>query len=107
MWICLNNGFLSAVEDRNDHDFLMVRARRKEHLEAVFPERINEIYTVPNSDYAYRISVSKKLFAHIISESIINKISYPNFKNSVKDKILKRFYGLVWWNGLEMQDETA
>jgi hypothetical protein len=103
MWICFNDGFVSAVEDTEDNTGLMVRARRKEHLEAVFPDRVSDIYSVLKSDYAFRIRVSKKDFADIVTNRIMTNLDYPNFKNSVDDSALHDFYSRVWWAGLDLQ----
>src|SRR5688500_2140088 len=53
MWICLKNAFVSAVQDRNRPDWLCVRARRREHLEVLFPQQ--SIMATPEGDYAYRV----------------------------------------------------
>lgn len=98
MWVCMNDGFISAVNDRNDDSMLWIRARKKEHLESVFPDY--EIKTTFDSDYRYRVHCSKQNFADIIVNRI-NDIGYDNFKNSVKDKKLKHLYGSFW--GLHYQ----
>ena len=98
MWICFNDGFVSAVQDRGDARRLVVRARRKEHLEVLFPasEGFKIITAAPfTSDYKYRVFVSKVDFARIVTERIMN-ISYDNFKNSVKDDRLHDLYGDFW-----------
>lgn len=95
MWICLNDGFLSAVEHKDAPDRLMVRARKRGHLVAVFGKDAKIIKSPPGSDYAYRISVSKKDFAEIITNRIMN-LDYPNFKDSVKDNRLHNMYAR-WW----------
>lgn len=103
MWICLNDAFISAVQNRDNHDELMVRARKKTHLANVFPNRKKEIFSVDESDYAWRIVVSKTDFTDMLSNRV-NDISYDNFKNSVKDTALKKMYNEVWWLGLIMQE---
>ena len=105
MWICRNDAFLSAVKDVHTPNGLMVRARRKEHLEDAFPDRIDEIYSVPVSDYAWRIRISKFDFTKMLAE-YVDDIEYDNFKDSVDDKRLKNFYNEVWWSGLYMQDQS-
>lgn len=101
MWICANDGFVSAVQHRNDPDMLMVRARDEQHLFNLFPGREDQVYSVDGSDYGYRIEVSKEYFAEIISERI-EDIDYSNFKNSVIDKKLHSFYERVWYVGLQI-----
>lgn len=96
MWICLNNAFLSAVEDRNDRTFLVVRARKRGHLVDAFKgEDVKIIKSPPGSDYAYRTRVSKKNFAALVTQKIAS-INYDNFKNSVEDDTLHNMYS-KWW----------
>lgn len=104
MWFCGNRGFLSAVEDRNNEDYLIVRARRKDHLLNYFPDR--PIYTVKDSDYPWRISISKVDYADFMRDQAL-KITYSNFKNSVSEHELHAFYMKVWFEGLFMQDEQT
>ena len=52
MWICFNDGFVSVVKDKLNIDDLVIRSRRKEILETLFPDR--EITTLTVSDYKYR-----------------------------------------------------
>lgn len=100
MWVCFNNAFVSAVQDRDNPDGLVVRARRKKHLEVIFPDR--EIIGMTGSDYKWRICVKKEEFAEIVRKSIMG-IDYDNFKNSVKDKALHDMYLDVWSAGYHMQ----
>jgi hypothetical protein len=93
MWFCFNNGFVSAVEHRDDKNTLVVRARRREHLEDNFPNR--KIVVGGSTDYKYRIFISKKDFAEIIKDRIMN-IDYDNFKNSVEDDDLHELYNGFW-----------
>jgi hypothetical protein len=37
VWIAMTDSFVSAVQDRNDPSRLVVRARKAEHLERLFP----------------------------------------------------------------------
>ena len=93
MWFCFNNGFVSAVENRDDKDGLVVRARRREHLEDNFPD--NKIVVGGSTDYNYRIFISKKEFAEIVKDRIMD-IDYGNFKNSVEDDDLYDLYSKFW-----------
>lgn len=107
MWICLNNAFLSAIEDRYDNNYLMVRARIKKHLEDVFSNRLTEIFSIPNSDYAWRIRILKSDYADIISKKILEEITYDNFKNSVNDDLLHDWYYKIWYHGYILQSSTT
>ena len=92
MWICFNNAFVSAVKC-DDSDLLKIRARRKEHLETLFPDK--EIMTTKHTDYKYRVFATKEEFAKIVSDSIMNT-KYTNFKNSVNDHDLHDLYADFW-----------
>lgn len=101
MWICKNDGFVSIVENSNDKNTLMVRARREEDLINVIGEQ-HEIVITPKNDYRYRAFISKHEVARIISNHIIN-INYPNFKNSVSDSDLHKLYGNFWYQHYKYQ----
>jgi len=93
MWLCFNNGFVSAVQDRNNPDRFVVRARRREHLEDNFPGY--EIVVGGSTDYYYRIFINKKEFNEIVSKKIMD-VDYDNFKNSVEDDDLHDLYARFW-----------
>ncbi len=93
MWICLNNAFISAVQHRCKPNHLMVRARRREHLDAVFPGA--EIIETPTADYCWRVEVTKNAFKKAVNNSI-DSIDYDNLKNSVEDHDLHEAYSQVW-----------
>jgi hypothetical protein len=93
MWICLNDGFYSAVEDPYNYDYLYVRARNKEHLQKNFQNY--KILKKKNSDYPFRIRILKSEFAEIIKSKIL-EIDYDNFKDSVDEQDLYLAYNQIW-----------
>ena len=93
MWICMDNTFVSAVQDRGDPSRLVVRARSKEHLARLSPSKAVAI--TPEADYAARVFATKAEFAAVVTERI-RAISYPNFKNSVRDHRLHQLYSEFW-----------
>lgn len=93
MWFCFNDGFVSAVENRNNQHELVVRARRKDILTSLFPDKM--VIVGGSSDYNYRVFVSKEEFSKIVTERIQN-IHYSNFKNSVEDDELHGLYEKFW-----------
>jgi hypothetical protein len=93
MWVCFNDGFVSAVEHRQDPSMLMVRARREEILQSLFPGV--EIVLGGSTDYQYRVVVTKEAFAAVLSDRV-SEISYSNFKNSVEDEELHDLYRQFW-----------
>ncbi|MGV7223974.1 MAG: hypothetical protein ACQ9MH_20920 [Nitrospinales bacterium] len=104
MWICLNNAFISAVQHREKPDHLMVRARMREHLAAVFPNV--EIIETTKADYRWRVVAPKNAFKKAVNHSI-DSIDYDNFKNSVEDHNLHDCYSKVWgvMHRLQYQDK--
>lgn len=108
MWICMNDAFLSIVNDPTDYRTLQVRARDRQHLvnfwkelkpklgEAQFEALIaSSIEHTPDRDYQWRSFVYREDVANIISNQILN-IYYNNFKDSVEDYKLASAYSRVW-----------
>ncbi|MCO6048221.1 hypothetical protein NGM99_00260 [Mesorhizobium sp. RP14(2022)] len=93
MWICLNDSFVSAVQDINRPSRLMVRSRRRNHLERLFPD--HEILTTIRSDYAHRVFVERDDFKRVLVDQV-NLVTYSNFKDSVRDPVLHDLYLDFW-----------
>ena len=93
MWLCMNNGFISIVQDRNCADRLVVRSRRREILEMTFPTRA--ITVGGGTDYKYRVFVSKLEVAITLLDRIL-EIDYGNFKASVTEPELYGIYAKFW-----------
>lgn len=93
MWLCFNDGFVSAVQHRDKPDELVIRSRRQEILKNLFPEK--EITVGGSTDYKYRVFCHKNELMKIVSDRISN-ISYDNFKNSVMDDDLHDLYADFW-----------
>lgn len=92
MWICMNDGFVSAV--RHSKNTLKVRARRKDHLVALLGDAYT-IYESKKTDYRFRAFVPQKEFSRIIAERV-KSINYDNFKDSVPDDELHNLYADFW-----------
>jgi hypothetical protein len=101
MWICLNNSFLSVVENQNDKSQLLVRARRKGDIEKVFIDA--NVFENTNVDYRYRTYIQRDRVADIMYNSIMN-INYDNFKNSVRDDDLHDAYSDFWLTMNKLQN---
>ena len=100
MWICFNDGFVSVVKDKLNIDELVVRSRRKEILEQLFPG--NKITTLTVSDYKYRTYCSKENWSKIMIDRI-EDIEYTNFKDSTTDKDLHTLYADMWMTHYQYQ----
>jgi hypothetical protein len=100
MWVCLNDAFLSIVADRNNPKQVLVRSRKKEHLESFlklphWAKKKPEIIETLDADYAYRAFITRTLLAGLLADQV-NKIDYPKFKPSVKEKPLHDLYMDFW-----------
>jgi hypothetical protein len=96
MWIFTKHGFFSAVCARQgngthrqpvDPDRIMVRARVREHLEALkerFPNLLGqcEIREFAGTDYAYRLFVDKRVWSQVLA-GLAEETDYDNFKSEV------------------------
>lgn len=96
MWLFTRYGFYSAVCARQgdggfgqpvDETRIMVRARRREHLEALldrFADLLGEavIHKSDSSDYRFRIFLDKTVWAQVV-ERLAMDIDYDNFKSEV------------------------
>ena len=93
MWLCFNNAFVSAVADSDDPDRLVVRARRREHLESVFGDE--PIIVNAGTDYKYRVVADRRVFADLVHKAVMD-VNYTNFKASVNDHTLQQLYARFW-----------
>jgi hypothetical protein len=82
MWLFTSKGFVSVVASRDSQDDLIVRARVRGHLEALFPDA-TQVETT-NSDYRHRATLSNKIVEQVVADQI-SAINYPNFKDTVVD----------------------
>lgn len=95
MWICMNDAFVSIVEDFSDKNKVVVRARVGEDLVALFPDFKDDIIETHDSDYQFRLFLDREFVAMIVRNRIMG-INYPNFKDSVKQSWRKTAYMKIW-----------
>ena len=95
MWIIMNKAYFSIVENKNNQDELLVRARVAGDIERIFPDA--EVLKNTGADYLYRASVPKTVVSNTLKNEIEN-IDYGNFKNSVpwEDELRHDVYFNVW-----------
>jgi hypothetical protein len=93
MWIMLNDCFISLVAKDCSRDEVLVRARRPGDLEKLFPGvRVEKTTT---TDYLFRAKVKRSDVSRMLAGEV-ERVTYPNFKNSVDDHPLHDAYMLVW-----------
>jgi hypothetical protein len=93
MWLMLSDCFYSIVAKDCDPTELLVRARRAGDIEKVFPDA--KVTRNTKSDYLYRAVLPRDLVKQALA-AMIDKIDYPNFKDSVEDSSLHAAYSGVW-----------
>ena len=109
MWIFTDTGFVSAVQHRENPDYLMVRARDRESLLQLSEMISVEIKSTPDADYPYRLTAAKEDVKSWMNDSI-DFLGYSNFKNQVaitRGKNYARTLGSVWSTMHDVEDEEA
>ena len=98
MWILTNVGMVSVVlkhqRKRPENDIMAVRARKRQHLVNLFGDQIR-IIDNEGTDYAFRVHVRRSVVQSALVRAL-NRVDYPNFKDSVKEKPLKAAYSRIW-----------
>lgn len=96
MWVFTKHGFFSAVCARQgsgkhgqpvDPNRIMVRARLRDHLDALkkrFPDLLGpcEVQDFAGTDYAFRIFVAKSVWSQVLA-GLAEETDYDNFKSEV------------------------
>jgi hypothetical protein len=95
----LSDCFLSIVSDCRS-DELLIRARRKNDIQRVFPKA--KVKRNTSADYLYRAVIPRKDVALALANAV-DDINYGNFKNAVEDDALHAAYLKVWMTMAEMQ----
>ena len=109
MWIFTSGGFVSIVENYKQPGFLLVRARKKEHLREFLTAQgqldsdAHEIPETPGRDYRWRASVSAEQLEEIALRNV-KAITYTNFKNSIRDGEYQHVASDVWTAAGSMQE---
>lgn len=93
MWHFTSGGFVSAVQHRDDHSKLMVRARDKQSLTTLVDDiaaatgearyTYDDVISVEPADYAWRIVVSKADFKLFLNYEVDAFLDYDNFKSEL------------------------
>lgn len=108
MWVFTPEGFVSAVEDRNDPTTIMVRARDKQSLVQVCEvsglTAQLDIVSYAGTDYPFRVAISRTNWEDFVIDAS-RRITYPNFKDAAKatrGQAYADVLGRVWAAGLAL-----
>ena len=80
MWLFTRQGFISAVENRDNPETIVIRARDPEHLREMFPTE--PILETEESDYPIRLYIERARFADWLARQAYD-LDYTNFKDSI------------------------
>lgn len=101
MWIMSPRGFVSIVRKDCPPDHLLVRARRRQDLEALFPGA--DIIEGAGTDYQFRARIPQLEVINVISRELL-ELDYSNHKNATEDDALHSAYSAVWSAMARLQD---
>ncbi|MFN8161678.1 MAG: hypothetical protein U0R52_11620 [Solirubrobacterales bacterium] len=109
MWLITTSGFYSVVQHRREPGKLIVRARRREDIEAL-RELIPSLrpYSDRSADYRWRAVVTRPEWVAAVAQ-IAGEIDYPNFKSAVAERQgpdRAHRYAEVWRTLLGLQEEA-
>jgi hypothetical protein len=93
MWIFTSDSFLSVVAHRDKPDQLLVRSRIEGDIQRAIPEA--DVFEDPRADYRYRAVVPSEVFKAALNQAA-DRITYHNFKDSIKDSKRKHAAMDVW-----------
>lgn len=97
MWIMTKFGLFSIVQNNDNPQTLLIRARAREHLTELMEAthksgvRARKITTTPERDYPFRIVVNRREFAGMLTR-LAGAITYGNFKGETD-----RYRGFDWY----------
>lgn len=106
MWLFTETGFVSVVQDRDDSNKMLVRARDKKSLQPFVDEYGVEILNVGRSDYPHRVFINRTQFVDWLVETG-ESLSYDNYKNRVAKTRGYEFAGPlhdVWATMLQIEE---
>ena len=101
MWIMSPRGFVSIVRKDCPPDHLLVRARRRQDLEALFPGA--NIIEGAGTDYRFRAAIPEAEVVGVISRELL-ELDYTNHKAATTDDALHSAYSAVWSVMARLQD---
>ena len=86
MWMFCKDGFFSAVENREDNEQVMVRARDERDIRALGSKLgVEWRESGPLADYPFRLVCTKVEWAKYLAEAAVD-IDYDNFKDAMSTR---------------------
>lgn len=87
MWLYTQHGHFSVVRSTTHRDEILVRSRRREHLENLLKasQLRRKIKSTPKADYAYRIVIPVQMWTDLLL-FLGSDVDYGNFKSRVAER---------------------
>ena len=82
MWLFTETGFVSVVQDKEDSNKMVVRARDKKSLQPLMDAYGVKMVNLKNRDYPHRVFLTRKQFVDWLVESG-ETLDYNNYKTRV------------------------
>lgn len=99
MWLFLNNSYVSIVQHRDHREKLIVRGRFEGDVERFLQPALGraplKVATTPDADYRFRAIVGRSVVERAMSAAV-SGITYPNFKDSIRDAWRKSLALRIW-----------
>lgn len=104
MYVLTKYGLVSIVENKDNSNKVMIRARTKNAIGNFCPKSIHsKIKHRKNADYEYGISLSKQA-AGVLLTSMLHEIDYTNFKQELENDRtgIRTLAYKIWSLGVEL-----
>lgn len=106
MWLFSETGFVSVVQDPQDKNKMVVRARDEESLKPLVDNYDVKIVKLKNRDYPARVFLTREQFVDWLVE-LGETLQYTNYKNQAtasRGHEFARPLHSVWSTMLELED---
>lgn len=105
-WLLFNHSAVSIVEHKEDPTVLICRARVQGDIQRFLgPELAKgvKVKRTPDRDYLFRAEISRETAATAAANHV-RGVTYPNFKDSVRNQQRKGVYSRIWSAWLTLQN---
>jgi len=106
MWLFTETGFVSVVQDPQDRNKMVVRARDKVSLEPLVASYATKVIELQNRDYPYRVFLTRQQFVDWLVE-LGETLEYTNYKTragQTRGHDFTRPLHDVWSTMLQLED---
>lgn len=95
MWLITSDAFVSIVAHRDKPDTLIVRGRFKGDAARFLGVPAAREQETPDADYRFRIVAKREVVERAVVRAV-RRVTYPNFKDSIREAWRKALALKVW-----------